>query len=302
VAGAISAATGRFLALPPKLRGVIYMALSTFCFAAMILFVRVASAKFSAFEIAFWRALFGLALMIPWLVRTRLAGVRTKRLKFHILRNAIHVGGVTLWFYAVSRMNLTEAMALQFTVPLFTMLLAVVFLGERLDGMRWAATAVGFFGVLVILRPGWIDISLAALTVLASSCLYGFTNFATKLLSTTESGNTVVFYMNVVHLPFTLLGAVFFWVTPALADLPWLAGVGLAAYGAHFFLTAAFRNADATVVMPVDFIKLPVMAVLAFTFLGEVPDIWSWIGGAVIFAATYFNLRRGAVGRPRPGG
>ena len=271
------------------------MAFGTLSFATMILLVRKSSATFSAFEIAFWRAAFGLVLLAPWLVRTRFQRLKTKHPMLHFHRNFIHLLGVVAWFYAVARINLSEAVALQFTVPLFTIALAIVFLKERVDPQRWAATAIGFSGVLIVLRPGVVEVSPAALLTIAAAALYAASNVLTKIIGRTDPSDTVVFYMHLVHLPFAFAGAVVVgWVTPGWADLPWLAGVAIAASAAHFFLAQAFREADASLVIPIDFLKLPWVTVLAYFIFAETPTVWAWLGGMVIFGATYDIVRREA--------
>lgn len=285
----------RFRSLPPVLRALFWMIFGTFSFALMIVLVRKASHGFSAIEITFWRALFGLVFMTPWLFRTRLIGLRPTRPRLHLLRNVVHLAGIIMWYYAVSRINLTEGIALQFTVPLFTITLAVLFLRERVDGQRWAATIVGFSGVLIILRPGLVEISSVALVVLLSAALYAGSNTCTKVIGRTDSSDLVVFYMNLMHLPMALvLALITGWSIPGWADLPWLAGVAASATVAHYCLAQAFREADASVVMPIDFLKLPWITVMAFLAFDERPETWAWAGGAVIFGATYYIVRREA--------
>lgn len=284
----------RFNALPAVIRGVFWMAFSSTSFALMIVFVRLASKEFSTFEIMFWRALFALAIMVPWLARAGLDGIRTERLALHISRNAVHFFGIAFWFWAVATINLAQGMALSFTMPLFVIILVVAFFGEKVDWQRWTATLVGFGGVMIILRPGMIEVTLPALAVLASTLFYAISTALTKPLARTESGNRVVFYMHATQTPMALVPALFAWTWPALADLPALLGVGLTASLAHYGMTRAFNAADTSVVMPVDFVKLPLVAVFGFWFFGEVPEIWAWVGGAVIFTSVYYITWREA--------
>ncbi len=288
-------AAARWRALSPALRGGVWMFLSTFAFAAMVVFVRDASATFNAFEVTFWRALFGLAIMVPWLARVRLRRLATKRAHVHLTRNVVHFIGIVTWFHAVARINLSVGMALQFTVPLFTIAMAALMLKERVGAARWTATAIGFAGVLVIVRPdaGAID-SLAVIT-LVSAAFYAGSNIATKMIGRGDSSELVVFYMHLMHLPMALIAALVLGMTmPGWADLPVLFGVALSATLAHYLLAQALREADASVVMPIDFLRLPWVAALAFVLYGETPLAGAWIGGAVIFGATYYILRREA--------
>lgn len=290
-----------FFGLSPNTRGFIWITLSTFAFMSMVMIVRHVSDRYNTGELAFWRALIGLALLAPIFIRSGSALFRTGQFRFHLLRNAMHFVGVAGWFYAISRMNLSTGMALQFTVPLFTILLAIVFLREKVDPARWVATIIGFGGVMVILRPGIEPVTLAAMAALVSALGYGAANIATKVLMRNCTSDTIVFYMNVMHLPMALcaawaLGGIGF---PVLTDIPWLIGLGASATLAHWLLAKALGEADASLIIVVDFTKLPWITLGAFIFFGEAPILWAWIGGAVIFASTIYIVRRAARAAPR---
>jgi len=241
----------------------------------------------------FWRALFGLMFLAPWLVGGGFRGIRTARPALQAGRCVIHFFGVVLWFFVISEINLALGITLQFTVPLFTILGAVIFLGERTDRRRLAATLVGFAGVIIALRPDGGDIDALALITLASAVLYGLSNVMTKVLSRTDPSNVVVFYMNLIHLPMSLAAMLIFGFTrPGWEDLPWLIGVALAANLAHLCLVQAFRHADAGAIMPLDFLKLPMVSGAAYVLLGQPTDPATWLGGAVIFAATHYIVLR----------
>ncbi|MGZ0245507.1 MAG: DMT family transporter [Alphaproteobacteria bacterium] len=279
-----------------NLRGFIWITLSTFAFMSMVMIVRHISDRYNTGELAFWRALIGLVLLTPIFIRSGSALFRTQQFRFHLLRNVMHFVGVAGWFYAISRMNLSTGMALQFTVPLFTILLAIFFLRERVDTARWVATIIGFAGVIVILRPGIEPVTLAAIAALVSALGYGAANIATKVLVRNCSSNTIVFYMNVMHLPMALCAA---WAlggisVPAATDIPWLIGLAASATLAHWLLAKALGEADASLIIVVDFTKLPWITLGAFIFFGETPAVWAWVGGMVIFASTVYIVRRAA--------
>ncbi len=269
------------------------MLLGTFAFAVMIILVRKASQTFTAFEITFWRALFGIVFMAPWIMRVKFAGLRTGRPGLQLWRNALHVIGIVMWYYAIGHINLSEGMALQFTVPLFTIAGAMVILKERVDAQRWAATFFGFVGVLIILRPGVVEISPVAVIVVVSAMFYGASNVCTKALAKTDSPNVIVFYMNLMQMPMALIGvAATGWTIPGWAGLGWLIAVAAFALLAHSCLAHALNEVDASLVMPYDFLKLPWVTLLAFLAFGEMPSIWGWIGGLVIFASVIYIVRR----------
>jgi len=286
-----------------NLRGFIWITLSTFAFMSMVMIVRHISDRYNTGELAFWRAFLGLALLTPIFIRSGSALFRTEQFRFHLLRNVMHFVGVAGWFYAISRMNLSTGMALQFTVPLFTILLAIVFLREKVDPARWVATIIGFAGVMVILRPGIEPVTMAAMAALVSALGYGAANIATKVLMRNCTSDTIVFYMNIMHLPMALGAA---WAlggisVPAAADIPWLVGLAASATLAHWLLAKALGEADASLIIIVDFTKLPWITLGAFVFFGEAPALWAWAGGAVIFASTLYIVRRAArAARPAP--
>jgi drug/metabolite transporter (DMT)-like permease len=285
-----------FAGLSSNMRGFIWITLSTFAFMSMVMIVRHISDRYNTGELAFWRAFLGLALLAPIFIRSGSTLFRTNQFRFHLLRNIMHFVGVAGWFYAISRMNLSTGMSLQFTVPLFTILLAIVFLREKVDPARWIATIIGFAGVLVILRPGIEPVTLAAIAAIVSALGYGAANIATKILMRNCSSDTIVFYMNMMHLPMALvLASVLGGISvPAPGDIPWLIGLAASATLAHWLLAKALGEADASLIIVVDFTKLPWVTLGAFIFFAEVPELWAWIGAAVIFASTLFIVRREA--------
>ena len=293
-----------FAGVSSNMRGFIWITLSTFAFMSMVMFVRYLSDRYNTGELAFWRAFLGLALLAPIFARSGSALFRTSQFRYHLLRNVMHFVGVAGWFYAIAHINLSTGMSLQFTVPLFTIVLAIIVLREKVDTARWVATAVGFAGVLIILRPGVEPVTLAAIAAIVSALGYAAANIATKVLMRNCSSDTIVFYMNIMHLPMALclawaLGGV---SVPARADMPWLIGLAASATLAHWLLAKALGEADASLIIVVDFTKLPWVTLAAFVFFAETPVVWAWIGGAVIFASTLYIVRREArAARPSAG-
>ncbi|MEX2453413.1 MAG: DMT family transporter [Rhodospirillaceae bacterium] len=283
-----------FYGLPGNTRGFIWIILSSFAFVAMIVFVRLMSDDYNTGELAFWRALLGFLCLLPVFMRSGRSVFRIDRLDLHLTRNLLHFVGVAGWYFAVAQINLSVGMSLQFSVPLFTIVMAIIFLGERVDTGRWIATGIGFAGVLIILRPGLEPVSLAAIACIVSSLGYAGANIATKLLMRRSSSDTIVLYMNAMHIPMSIalamaMGGIHM---PPMADLPGLIGIGVFATLAHWLLAKALGDADASMVIIVDFTKLPWVTLCAFLFFREAPVLWAWIGGAVIFASTYYIVRR----------
>lgn len=285
-----------YAALPGNTKGFFWIILSSFSFVSMIMFVRLMSSDYNTGELAFWRAALGFLFMMPLFIRRGRAVYSPKRIDLHILRNSLHFIGVAAWFYAVPHINLSVGMSLQFAIPLLTIVLAIFVLGERVDAVRWVATGIGFAGVLIILRPGLEPFTVAIGACLVSSLGYAGQNIMTKVLTRHTTSDTIVFYMNAIHIPLSiaLAYAAGGMRVPPLHDLPGLIGLGVCGTMAHWLLAKAFKEADASMLIVVDFTKLPWVTLGALLFFGEAPDLWAWIGGAVIFASTYYVVRREA--------
>jgi drug/metabolite transporter (DMT)-like permease len=274
------------------LRGAAWMTATAFGFAAVLAAVRDLSATLPTFELVFLRNLIGLAIAAPAAMRCRGAPIRTRKLGLHGLRALFTYFGMLASFYALSRMPLADASALQFLIPLFAMLGAALVLREPVVGPRLLAAAVGFAGALVIIRPGFAAFDLAALIMVASSACYAAEWIVVRVATRTESAAAIVFHLNLLMLPASLAPALLVWVTPSLGDLPALLALGLVGWFAIFAQARAVASAETSVIMPFDFLRLPFAALLAFVLFDEVPDHWTWVGAAIIFASAYCLVRR----------
>jgi len=276
--------------IPAPVRGALWMIVSTVFFAMMMATVRRASFDLHAFEVAFFRSLFGIIFLLPWVARAGLTGLRTRRLGLHALRNLGSLGALMCFFVALAMIPIADVTALGFTAPLFASIGAVLFLGEAVYLRRVAAVLTGFAGAMIILRPGIQAVSLPALLVLAGSCFVALEGLSTKSLSRTDSPQAIVLYMGLMVTPLILVPAVFVWTLPSLESLGWMAGVGLSATLGHLTLARAFRLADATAIFPFDFIKLLFASLLGYLFFREFLDAWTWIGAVVIFSAVLYTV------------
>lgn len=281
-----------FNALPAPLRGAIWMIMGGLSLVIMAADIRYLVPKFSILELIFLRSVISLCLILPWAIRGGAGVLRTRRLGLHVFRNAIHYLGNLGWFLGVILVPLADVAALQFTIPLFLVVMAALILRENIGPHRWWATAIGFTGMLVIVRPGYIPIGLGAVALLLSSMFYASSQTATKILSRTDSPNLVLFYMTVIFVPISFVPALFGWVTPGLGDVVPLLVLGITGFTAHFCMIRAFAAADASFVVPFDFLRLPMSAVVGFLLFQERPDMWVWIGASIIFASAYYNTRR----------
>jgi len=297
---AASTAPGAFGRLPDVIRGGVWMLGFCMTFAVLMAIIRHVSATLHPFEIAFFRNLFGLVVMLPWLLRAGAAGLRTQRLGMHVGRAVSGTAAMLCLFTAVAWMPLADATALTFTSPLFATVGAALILRETVRLRRWSATAVGFLGVLVILRPGAATIDPASLVALAAA-LIATSMLAMKSLSRTETPNAVVVYMGLLMTPMSLLPALFVWEWPSMTMLALLAAVGAIAALGQQMMVRAFASAEASAVLPFDFARLVFTAGLGFVFFGERPDAWTWVGAGIILTATvYIAHREARLGRETP--
>ena len=296
----VTATLRRLAALPDAVRGALWMSAASLFFAVIYVVIRRLTQTVPIQELVLLRALLGIAFMAPWLVRAGPAGLRTGRPWMYVWRTALSYSGMLCWFYALANMPLADATSLMFTLPLFTVLLAATFLGERVGVDRWMATAVGFAGALIIIRPGFVEVGLAAGAALYTALSYAGSGAMTKALVRTESPNAVVFFTFALLAVVSVGPAVVVWQTPVWEDVSWIILFGVLSAVATQCVTRAFAAAPASVVVPFQFLKLPFVAVIAFLWFAEPPDPWTWLGALVIFASTYAIVRREAASATAP--
>jgi len=278
--------------MPVALRGALWMVGALLSFSLMAVSVRELLRTMGSFEILFLRSLVSFVLVLAVLPPFGLGALRTRHFGLHLVRNVLHFSGQYAWVYAIAMLPLATVFAIEFTMPVWTALLAIPILGERLNRGRTVMLVLGLAGILVILKPGFGVVHPAALVMLAGSFAYASTMIATKRLSGSDSALAVVFYMSVVQLPLAFVPALPGWVAPALVDLPWILAIGAAGLSAHYCLTRAMRIADATLVVPIDFLRLPLIAVVGMLFYGEPLEFSIMLGAAMIFTGTYYSVQR----------
>ncbi len=269
-------------------KGVLWMLVSAAALAGLTGVVRHMSAGLPPFEIAFFRSFFGLLILAPWLMRSGLGVLRTKRLGLYTMRCALGAATMLMWFTAISMVPLADAVALGFTSPLFVILGAALFLGEVVRGRRLGATLCGFAGALIILRPGGGVLDLGAVLVLLSAVTLAGANLSVKELSRTEPVQAIVTYMVIFMVPLTFIPALLVWQTPTPAQLAELIGLAAVATVGNYAMTRAVAVADASAVMPYDYARLPFVALIGFFVFGETSDAATWIGAGVIAVASLY--------------
>jgi drug/metabolite transporter (DMT)-like permease len=283
--------------LPPL--GFLFMIGSTICFAGMHGGVRYLATQqhLHPFEIAFFRNFFGLLALAPWFLQQGLAPLRTQRLGLHGARALINVVAMLMFFMGLGLTPIAQVQALGFTAPLFASLLAIFFLREKSYLWRWSALIVGFIGALIIIRPGIKSVDLGSLLVLSSAAIWSCAIIIIKTLSRTDSSVTITAYMVLLMTPLSFVAAVFFWQWPNGEQLVWLAFVGISGTLAQLGMAQALRVADATSVLPLDFLKLIWGALIGYMAFAEVPDAGVWIGGVTVFAAATYTAYRESQGK-----
>jgi len=277
------------------LAAAVWMSGSVLSFTAMAVAGRQIGGAHDTFEIMLWRSVIGLALVVTVAgLAGRLGQISRARLGRHLLRNAVHFAGQNLWFWALTAIPLAQLFALEFTSPIWVLLLSPLLLGDRLTRMRVLAAGLGFAGAMMVARPDLSQVDPAVLAAAASALCFALSIIATKALTRQEGLVSILFWLTLMQSGFGLLaaghdGAI---ALPTAATLPWLALIGLGGVVAHLCLTKALSLASAAVVVPIDFARLPLIAVLAMWLYGEPLDLWVLAGGATIFLGNFLNIRR----------
>ncbi len=260
--------------------------------------IRHASAGTHAFELLFFQNFVGLFVMLPWFVRYGFEPLKTTRLGLQLLRVMITVVSAAMLFYALSVTPLARVAALTFLVPIFTTLLAIFLLGEVVHLRRWLAILFGFAGVFVVLRPGIDAVDLGSFLTVLSSIIFSFALILTKVISRTDSAVTITCYSVVLMTPMSFAAAAFVWQWPDPHQYIWLIAIGVLSTGSQLVGTQAIKEGDINVLLPLDFFKLIFASIIGFIFFSEIPSIFTWIGGTMIFAsATYIAYRESKASR-----
>ena len=275
-------------------RVVLWMSGALLSFSAMAISVRALAATLGVMEILALRAGFGLIVMAT-LVALRAdlrATINCRHLRLHLFRNTVHVASSYLWAMSLLLIPLAMTFALEFTTPAWTLLLAAPVLGERLTASRIGAVVFGLLGVLVILRPGLATFQPGGLLTLVAAFGLAITLIATKKLTRTDSTFAIVFWMMLIQLPLALIGSDPLFVTKLnQGQVPAVIGIGVSGLVSHYCLTNAFQAGDAGVVVPLDFMRIPLIAVVGWWLYGEPLDVFVFLGAGLIITGILWNLR-----------
>lgn len=278
---------------PQPIKAALWMTGAIASFTSMAIAGRQVSAQLDTFEIMLYRSIVGFAIVVGlgWATGA-IKQVSRRHIGLHLVRNIGHFSGQNLWFYAITVLPLAQVFALEFTSPLWVILLSPLVLAERMTAARITAGLIGFAGVLMVTRPFGADASFDLIYAALAAIGFALSAIFTKRLTRTETTTCILFYLTLMQAAFGLVcagidGDI---ALPTTEYLPWLGLIACAGLLAHFCLTTALRLAPATVVVPVDFIRLPVIAIVGMVLYNEGLDIFVLIGAAVIFAGNYYNI------------
>ena len=281
------------MALSTTLKAVTYMSGAIVSFSAMAVAGRAISFELDTFEIMLFRSLVGFmtVLTIGYFAGS-LKQITRRHMGLHLMRNVSHFTGQNLWFFAITAAPLAQVFALEFTSPLWVLMFSPLLLGERLTRMRVVAALMGFIGILIVTRPTGDSLDIGVITAALSAIGFAGSAIFTKKLTRSETITCILFYLTAMQAVFGLICAGYDGdiAIPSIASMPWLVLIAFAGLLAHFCLTTALSLAPATVVMPVDFIRLPVIATVGMLFYAEAIDVWVFVGAAIIFAGNYMNI------------
>ena len=296
----IAAIRARWMELTPTLRGILWVALSGILFALLNVCTLAPADHLNSYMMAFLRYAFGSLFLLHIFIRLGpLQPFRTKRFALHAGRAVLHTGGMMLWFVALPLVTLADITALGFTGPIFVTIGAALFLGEVVRMRRWAAVLVGFLGALVIIRPGFDTVSLGTLAVLASTPLFSASNLMAKALARTDSAATIVVWQSILIALFALPFAIWHWQTPTLVDVGWFLLAGFFGTAGHLIMQRGYHLAEITVLQPIGFLSLVWNTLLGLLLFSQKPDLWTFVGAAIIFASATYISHREAVRRAR---
>lgn len=254
--------------------------------------IRAVKSDIALEELLFFRAFIGLIAITIIMAPRGWRLLIPKRPGLQLVRNLFHVSAQYCVFFAVILIPLAEVTAIEFTVPLITALLAAPLLKEKIGRHRWIGMIAGFIGVLFVVRPVFETVPPAMLIALFGAVLFSCNTILVKVLSEVEDAGTMVFVMNVIQTLVLIGPAIYVWTTPDLHHAPWLLMLGLSGICTHYCLSRAMAIADTSIVLPLDFLRLPFIAVIAYMVWGETFSPWTALGAAIIFGSSYYAIMR----------
>jgi len=272
--------------------GMLWMGAATLFFSLSFTLVKsLQDGGLTVFQAALFRQVFGLVLFLPMIVRGGLAPLKTEVPVKHLYRATVGFAGMCTGYYSLALINVAESVALQFTLPFFTMFAAALILREKIYAHRLAATVVGFAGVLIIVRPGFAEINAGILFALAAAAFHAVGDTCARYLARYDRVQTIMVLNFACTIPLAAIPAAIYWVPVPGGIWPQLAGFCVTGIAAQFCLTRSLSLAQASLVSPILFLRLPVVAVIAYYAFSQQTEIWTWTGAGVIILATIWMAR-----------
>ena len=275
-------------------RAVFFMVLSAVLFGCMAIVIRLASKQLHAFEIAFFRNFFGFVFTSPLFFKHGIGILKTDKLHLYIGRCMIGIISMMCGFWAIVHLPLAEAVAISYSTPLFVTILAVLFLGEVVGIRRWSAVLAGFIGVLIIMQPGSQTFNADMMIALMAAVMSGIVAISIKVLSRTEKADAIVIFTTMLWVPMSLIPALFVWEWPVGITWLWIIAAGFFGTTAHLFWTRALKLGDASMLTPISFFQVPVVAIGAWIVFDEKIGAMAFLGASIIFIANVYIARREA--------
>ena len=276
------------------MRAALLMLGSTMFFGLMTIAIKFAAQSLHTFEIVFFRNFFGLMATLPLLLRHGPDLLRTTQLPRYVFRCTIGIVSMMAGFWAIGHLPLAQAVSLSYSTPIFVTIAAVFFLHEQVRARRWAAVALGFIGVIIIVRPGSDSFTAGSLVALAAAVLSGIVSIQIKQLSKVEPADRIVFYTTLLWVPMSLLPALTVWEWPRGIVWVWVIAAGFLGTGGHMLWTRALTLGDVSALTPITFMQLPLVAIAGWLLFQEPLDRWTALGAGVIFAANAYIAHREA--------
>ena len=273
-------------------RAALWITLAGILFTATITSVRQVTPDLHVFEAVMFRSLFGIAFMVPWLMKKGLTGIKTKRLGLFAIRGSGAYFVTLFYFTAASLIPLADLTSITFTRPILGTIAAIIFLKEVAGPRRWTAIGIGFIGMLIIVRPGLVDVNFGVMLVLCGVMFQTCNTVIVKKLTETEHPDTIVLYHTLFILPLSIIPAIYVWQTPTPEQWGWFVVIGGAGILTQRAMTRAFVAADATFVLAMSYLRLPIAGFVGFGIFGEVPEIWVWVGASVICGSSAYIAHR----------
>lgn len=275
-----------------NLEGALWMIASGIVFSFQGVIVKQLGMRLDSFEIAFFRCVFGLVAVLPFVLRGGGGLFLTGRPGLHVMRGLVGVSGMFCGMYAITHLPLADATAISFAKPLFAVVLAATFLAESVGWRRWSATAAGFVGVVIIVRPGSQMFDIAHVAALLGAFLIADVIVLVKKLQGSERNATIMAYFGIVTSIASIGPALVVWITPTWLELALMAGIGLNAAFGQWMTLKAFRVAEASAVLPFDYLRLLFAIFYGWLFFAEIPDEWTLFGSAILIGATLYIAYR----------